>query len=94
VQNPGDNSKAEFDAVAELMANRGKRQLKSLDYLFRGNIVKCGCCGYAMSCDKISDPGFRCYHIAAGSDADDCHKLKIAAGELDEVVQTEDVFAN
>jgi aspartokinase len=67
------------------MANRGKRPQKQRDYLLRGNIVKCGCCGYAMSYDRISDPVFRCYHTAADPNAD-CHKLKIVVSELDEVV--------
>jgi hypothetical protein len=67
------------------MANRGKRPQKQRDYLLRGNIVKCGCCGYAMSYDRISDPVFRCYHTAADPNAD-CHKLKIVARELDGVV--------
>jgi DNA invertase Pin-like site-specific DNA recombinase len=84
---PAIISKSDFDKVAEIMANRGKRKLKSLDYLLRGNIVKCGCCGYAMNYDNISDPVYRCYHTAADPNAE-CHKLKISAKLLDKVVLT------
>jgi DNA invertase Pin-like site-specific DNA recombinase len=77
--------KSDFDAVAELMANRGKRKFSQIDYLLRGNIVKCGCCGHALSYDKLSDPVYRCYHTAADPNAE-CRKLKIIAAELDDVV--------
>lgn len=82
---PAIVNKAEFDTVADIMANRGKRQMQRLNYLLRGNIVKCGCCGYAMAYDKSAGTVFRCYHTAANPGAD-CHKMKVSAVDLDEIV--------
>lgn len=84
---PAIISRAEFDAVAELIAGRGKRQLRPQEYLLRGNIVRCGCCDYAMSYNGGANPMFRCQHTAANPGAD-CHKLKVSAPALDDVVMT------
>jgi hypothetical protein len=67
------------------MANRGKRQLKPVNYLLHGNIVKCGYCDYAMNYDKTSKPVYRCYHTIADNNAN-CHKHKISVSRLDEIV--------
>jgi DNA invertase Pin-like site-specific DNA recombinase len=81
---PSIISKGEFDAVAELMANRG-RHYGAPTHLLRGNIVKCGCCGHALAYDKLTDPIYRCYHTAADPNAE-CHKLRVSARLLDELV--------
>ncbi|GHV40254.1 hypothetical protein FACS189490_05160 [Clostridia bacterium] len=84
---PAIISKEDFDVIADIMANRGKRRLGQIDYLLRGNIVKCACCGYAMSYDKLSEPVYRCYHTIADASSK-CHKLKISAAKLDKAVLT------
>jgi hypothetical protein len=81
---PAIISKDEYDKVAEIMANRGKRVFKQRDYLLRGNLVKCGCCGYAMSFDRTL---FRCYHTAADPNTK-CHKFKVDVKEIDKIVLT------
>jgi hypothetical protein len=81
---PAIVSKSDFDKVAELMANRGKRVLKPRDYLLRGK-VRCGCCGFALCYDALNAPVFRCYHTTANPNAD-CHKMKVSVRELDDVV--------
>jgi hypothetical protein len=65
-----------------------RRNKRSRDYLLRGDIVKCGCCGYAMSYDDSTrNTLYRCNHTLADSSAE-CHKLKIGAKELDDIVLT------
>jgi len=81
---PAIVSKAQFDSVAVIMANHGKHY-NTPSHLLRGNIVKCGCCGHALAYDKLTVPVYRCYHTSANPYAD-CHKLKINAGLLDEIV--------
>ncbi len=81
---PAIVSKDEFQAANEFITSHGrKRGVPS--HLLRGNIVKCGCCGHALCYDKISDPVYRCYHTSADPNAD-CHKLKISAKLLDDIV--------
>ena len=85
--NPAIVSKALFDQVQDkLKGNTGKRMKRPRDYLLRGDIVKCGCCGYALVYDDSSKSvSFRCQHTLADSGAE-CHKMKVSATELDEVV--------
>jgi hypothetical protein len=81
---PAIISDAEFQTVKEFIASHGRKRGVPT-HLLRGNILKCGCCGYALAYDKISDPVYRCYHTAADAGAD-CHKLKIRAAVIDEIV--------
>jgi hypothetical protein len=86
---PAIVSKELFDEVQAALAQlRYKRKnMTKRDYLLRGGIIKCGCCGYAMSYDKLLEPVYRCTHTYVEKDAE-CHKLKIAAAKLDETILT------
>jgi hypothetical protein len=88
-KNPAIVSKEMFDEVqAAIAARRYKRKnTAKRDYLLRGGIVKCGCCGYAMSYDDVSDPVYRCHHTM-GTPGAECHKLKTNANKLDETILT------
>ena len=88
--NPAIVSEELFSEVQEMFkASQTKRRvMRPRDYLLNGNIVKCGCCGYALSYDSSTRTGlFRCQHTLADSSAE-CHKMKVVATELDEVVLT------
>jgi hypothetical protein len=76
-----------FDEVQKVrkQQNFRRQNCKPQDYLLRGGIIKCGCCGYAMSYDNISDPVYRCHHTAGTPDAE-CHMLKVSVREVDELV--------
>ncbi len=83
-------SKEIFHAVQEIIASgRVKRKnMKPRDYLLRGNLLKCGCCGYALSYDDSTrNTVYRCSHTLAVHDAE-CHRMKVSAAELDDVVLT------
>jgi hypothetical protein len=86
---PAIISKDLFDEVQAAVAQlRFKRKnMTKREYLFRGGIIKCGCCGYAMSYDKLLEPVYRCTHTYVEKDAE-CHKLKVAAAKLDETILT------
>jgi DNA invertase Pin-like site-specific DNA recombinase len=64
-----------------------RKNVRPKDYLLRGDILKCGCCRYALRYDPIADPVFRCWHTQAAPNAD-CHKMKVNVRELDEAVLT------
>ena len=82
---PAIVSKAEFDSVASILANHG-RCYRTGSHLLRGNIVKCGCCRYTLAYfGHHIEPSYRCYHTHADPNAD-CHKMKINASLLDEIV--------
>jgi DNA invertase Pin-like site-specific DNA recombinase len=81
---PAIVSSEEFQAVKEFIASHGRKRGVPT-HLLRGNILKCGGCGHALAYDKISNPVYRCYHTAADTGAD-CHKLKIRAEVIDEIV--------
>ena len=84
---PAIVSKAEFDSAASILANHG-RSYRRGSHLLRDNIVKCGCCGYALAYNgKHIQPKYRCYHTYADPNAD-CHKMIINASLLDEIVLT------
>jgi len=82
-------SKELFDRVQEnIKGDNAKRITRPRDYLLRGGIVKCGCCGYALAYDDSAAINmYRCYHTLADTSAL-CHKLKVNAEELDDVVLT------
>ena len=89
-KNPSIVDKALYDEVqAILKSDRAKwKNTRPRDYLLRGDIVKCGCCGYALAYDgSTANTTYRCYHTLAEQSAE-CHKLKVQAVELDEVVLT------
>jgi hypothetical protein len=77
-------SKELFAEVQSVIAeSRHKRKnTRPRDYLLRGDILKCGCCRYALAYDPIADPVFRCWHTQADPSAE-CHKLKVNVRELD-----------
>jgi DNA invertase Pin-like site-specific DNA recombinase len=76
-----------FEEVQRILAG-GKAKPQKKDYLLRGNLLKCGCCGYAMAYDDSNrNDVYRCHHTLAVADAQ-CHKMKIGAAELDGVVLT------
>lgn len=85
---PAIITKDEFDKATEIIKNNSSKRRIAPTHLLRGNIVKCGCCSYALSYNKLSDPIFRCYHTAADSIAK-CHKLKVNVSMLDKIVLTE-----
>jgi hypothetical protein len=77
-----------FDEVQSVIAaGRVRRKnMRPQDYLLRGGILKCGCCGYALSFDPSSQGGvYRCNHTLSAPAAE-CHRMKVNAGELDEAV--------
>ena len=89
-KNPAIISKEIFDEVqAILFAKKYRRKdMRPREYLLRGNMVKCGCCGYAMMYDdSVKEVVFRCQHSFSTPDAE-CHKMKVSADELDEAVLT------
>ena len=88
-KNPAIIEQALFDEVQEILTSgKGKRQMRPRDYLLRGDIVKCGCCGYALAYDEsTATAAYRCHHTLADHNAE-CRKLKVNAAELDEVVLT------
>lgn len=79
-----------FDTVQKILASGRVRRknMRPRDYLLRGDIVKCGCCGYAlMYDDSTANTVYRCHHTLAEPNAG-CHKLKVSAAELDETTLT------
>jgi hypothetical protein len=70
--------------ILEQNAER-RKNMRPRDFLLRGNIVKCGCCGYTMIFDSLKKPQFRCQHTLSNVSAE-CHKLKISVQELDKIV--------
>ena len=88
-KNPAIVSKELFDQVQEIISiGRKTRKKRSLDYLLSGDIVKCGCCGYALAYDDSTrNTVYRC-HQTLGDQNADCHRLKVSTAELDEVVLT------
>jgi hypothetical protein len=80
-------SKEKFDEVQNILEQNAERRknMRPRDFLLRGNIVKCGCCGCAMYFDSVKNPQFRCRHILSDGSAE-CHKLKISVQELDKIV--------
>jgi len=76
-----------FDEVQSVIkeSRHKRRNVRPRDYLLRGDILKCGCCRYALSYDPIADPIFRCFHTQ-GDPSADCHKMKVNVRELDEAV--------
>jgi hypothetical protein len=86
-KNPPIVSMELFEEVQRILENgtSGKRNTRSRDYLLRGDIVKCGCCGYALSYDDSTrNAVYRCFRTLADHDSE-CRKLKIDAAELDDV---------
>jgi len=60
--------------------------MRPREYLLRGDILKCGCCGYALVYDdSMRNIVYRCNHTLANTNAE-CHKMKLDAAELDDVV--------
>jgi DNA invertase Pin-like site-specific DNA recombinase len=88
-KNPPIVSKEQYDEAHAVIAEkrRKRKNMTKRDYLLRGGILKCGCCGYAMSYDNIFDPVYRCHHTTGTPDAE-CHKLKVSAYKLDEIILT------
>jgi hypothetical protein len=87
-KNPPVVSKELFDEVQVILADdkSGRKNMLTKDHLLRGDIVKCGSCGYCLSYDDtIRNPLYRCHHTYADKSAK-CHKLKISAAKLDEIV--------
>jgi hypothetical protein len=79
-----------FDEVQSIMAEGRVRRKnrRSKNYLLRGDILKCGCCGYALIYDHSAQGGvYRCQHTLSAPDAA-CNRMKISARELDESVLT------
>jgi predicted site-specific integrase-resolvase len=76
-----------FDEVQKIRADSksGRKKMRPRDYLLRGDILKCGCCGYSLAYDPLADPIFRCYHTQADPNAN-CHKMKVNVRELDDAV--------
>ena len=87
-KNPPIVSKEVFEKVQKMAADSRKKRknVSPRNFLLRG-MVKCGCCGYALSYDPIDNPVFRCSHTHADSGAE-CHKMKANVRELDETVLT------
>jgi hypothetical protein len=89
-KNPPIVSKEVFDEVQETIKSAGakRKNARQHDNLLSGNIVKCGCCGYALSYDEGSNSAvYRCHHTLADTSAE-CNRLKVGVAELDEVVLT------
>ena len=86
-KNPPIISKELFEEVQEIIAagRKKRKNMRPQDYLLRGGILKCGCCGYSLAYDQITDPVYRCHHTAADPNAE-CHKMKVNARELDGAV--------
>jgi len=83
-------SKEVFDEVQKIViANKSKKKKKqSHNHLLRGNIVKCGCCGYALYYDKSCkkhNGSYRCHHTLSDQTAK-CHRMKVNANELHSAV--------
>lgn len=86
-QNPPIVSNETFDAVQKILTNnRHKRKnMQPQEYLLRGGILKCGCCGYALAYDSSNEPVFRCQHTQADTAAA-CHKMKVNVHEVDNAI--------
>ncbi|MDR1060859.1 MAG: recombinase family protein [Clostridiales bacterium] len=84
---PAIVSKQQYDEVRAVLAkSRYKwKNMAQRDYLLRGNILKCGCCGFAMTYDDLLDPVYRCQHTAGDRNAE-CRGLKVPVRGLDETV--------
>lgn len=77
-----------YDRVQDILTESSDQHRKKMprDYLLRGDIVKCGCCGYALSYDdRVKTAVFRCHHTQADASAP-CHKMKVSGHELDAAV--------
>jgi DNA invertase Pin-like site-specific DNA recombinase len=85
-KHPAIVSQSVFDEVQKITDKsrfkKGNRQPQK--FLLRGK-VKCGCCGYALAYDNKQEPVFRCHHTRGNPDVE-CHKMKVNARKLDEVV--------
>jgi DNA invertase Pin-like site-specific DNA recombinase len=88
-KNPAIVSTELYDKVQAIVAARRYKckNMSNHDYLLRGGIIKCGCCGYAMSYDDIFDPVYRCHHTMGMPEAE-CHKHKANARKLDDAILT------
>jgi DNA invertase Pin-like site-specific DNA recombinase len=87
-KNPPIVSDDTYNEVQEILA-KGKVRRKNMrqrDYLLRGDIVKCGCCGYALAYDDSTENTvYRCHKTIATPEAE-CHKMKVSAAELHEAI--------
>jgi len=85
-KHPAIITKDVFMKVQEIRA-KSRKNMSSRDYLLRGKNA-CGCCGIALIySDTTASPQYLCMHTYADPMAA-CHKMKISASELDEVVLT------
>ncbi|GHV47904.1 hypothetical protein FACS189499_06260 [Clostridia bacterium] len=87
-KNPAIISQDLFDKVQKIFSKSKtnlKRSYHLRNYMLRGGILKCGCCGYSLSYDDILDPVYRCHHTLGTPDAE-CHKMKVNVRKLDETI--------
>jgi DNA invertase Pin-like site-specific DNA recombinase len=86
---PAIVNKPQYDEVHAALAERRRKRknMTQRDYLLRGGILKCGCCGFAMLYDDLLDPIYRCQHTMSDPNAE-CHRMKVSARSLDETVLT------
>jgi hypothetical protein len=88
-KNPAIINQELFDKVQEVISKSKtdrRRNCNSRDYLLRG-VIKCGCCGFSMTYDPTAVPVYRCSKSIQDPTAA-CHKMKVAASELDEAVMS------
>ncbi len=79
-------SKEIFDAVQSIRA-KSRSNMRRRNYLLHGK-TSCGCCGFALVYGDSTVPAtYRCMHTHQNPDAE-CHKMKVNADKLEEVVLT------
>jgi hypothetical protein len=91
---PAIISQADFDKAQEILSinkqmnNKNRAKAASKDPLLYGNIVKCGCCGYALvyNNSRAKDKHvYYCHHTLSDPSAE-CYKMKASAKEIHSAV--------